>query len=308
MAGLFPKNGVSAGSAINANDPDVTEGCEPLFYANKCNTKFDAAQANAVMSELLGGINVMKSYECDRTDNLRRTFELLRNMCMQTTRPFNGPSNSYFAGCFDGHTGKIPVDAFIDGLITPPGEGYSICSLPVKEEMNSEDTVGACTSQLDKQIPAPILSQFFNAGKKMGPSSFLIGEYMGSFSDFLLTATQAFIPVSDLDVFFIHDLRTPTGGQNSRDPTPFDLGGRSRAQFFSISNSNSDRDLERIWKYGQIYPCFRAQNHQTTSPTHAFYLMNSSGACIQVPNSTGTSIMMSSASDPIHFYRGTILD
>lgn len=309
MVGLFPKVGVSSDSAINANEPEVTGGCEAVFYPNKCRVAFDAAQANAVMSELLGGINVMKSYECDRTDNLHRTFELLRNMCVQPTRPFTGLAGNFFAGCFDGHSGKVPAAAFLDGLIGDGGGDFSICGLPTKDTLLSTDAIAGCVSASDKKIPMDVLETFLNSGRPDGPSGFLIGQYMGTLQDFRANPNASFsvIPLTGLNCFFLHDKRSPTGGQNPQNPGQLMVFGQEITPGLRNMTQGDTQTLDE-WRYGTIFPFFIAQNHLNPNPQPWWYVVNKSGFAVRLSN--GGTLANTTANPPsadVDVYAGSIL-
>jgi len=71
---VFPDNGVPPGAEADNSlpDPDVVAGCEELWYSTaRCQPRFDPAQANAIIAEILNlimcGNNV---YDCNRLDNL----------------------------------------------------------------------------------------------------------------------------------------------------------------------------------------------------------------------------------------------
>lgn len=80
MSGIFPDSGVTPSQALNSIlNPDVAEGCLPLFYSStRCNPRFDPAAANALMSEFLNVINGAGSeYDCSKLDNLLRAIKAL---------------------------------------------------------------------------------------------------------------------------------------------------------------------------------------------------------------------------------------
>lgn len=74
MAGIFPRGGVPADQTQNGlTNPDVAVGCSELWYAPRCNPKFDPFAANAVMSEIINAVNCADLvYDCNRLDNLSR--------------------------------------------------------------------------------------------------------------------------------------------------------------------------------------------------------------------------------------------
>ena len=73
MAGIFTDAGVAAASARNAQaNPSMVNGCLALYYSTgRCQSRFDPAQANAVMSEIVNLVNCGGTpYDCTRLDNL----------------------------------------------------------------------------------------------------------------------------------------------------------------------------------------------------------------------------------------------
>lgn len=93
MAGIFPSAGVPASQTQNAlTNPDVTVGCAELWYAPRCNPKFDPFAANAVMSEIINAVNCADlDYNCGRLDNLclaiRKIFDIKIVECIVPTFP-----------------------------------------------------------------------------------------------------------------------------------------------------------------------------------------------------------------------------
>lgn len=72
MSGILPNNGVPPGSTTNgAADANLAPGCENLYYAARCNPKFDPFAMNALISEIIHALNYMgRPYDCEVTDNV----------------------------------------------------------------------------------------------------------------------------------------------------------------------------------------------------------------------------------------------
>jgi hypothetical protein len=112
MSGIYPNSGVPASDAKNTVDVPSVAGCAELFYStSRCVPRFDPAQANAVISEML---NVMACasmpYDCNRLDNLCRA---IRSM-LPVLPPFLTTSLDYYVNAatgsdtlYDGTTATI---------------------------------------------------------------------------------------------------------------------------------------------------------------------------------------------------------
>lgn len=79
MTGIMPSAGVPASQTQNAlANPLLTAGCQPTWYAPRCNPKFDPFAANAVLSEIINFVNCCTDnplrYDCTRLDNMCRAF------------------------------------------------------------------------------------------------------------------------------------------------------------------------------------------------------------------------------------------
>lgn len=155
MSGIFPTAGVNFSATLNATDISVTGG-QPLYYAaNLCNPRFDPAQANAVISEIVGvsekaGLNV----NCNRLDNLALGIcEIVdKATCgaglasqAQINAMLANPDTHYVVVCLpNGTPVRVPVSALVadddggggggtptgcpadpDGVIRPIGTTYS---------------------------------------------------------------------------------------------------------------------------------------------------------------------------------------
>lgn len=82
MAGIFPRNGLAPGLDNSGIDLTTTpvSGCEALYYDERCNTKMDPKEANAVLSELVSVFNAAGiTYDCRIFTNLLQA--LLQLIC-----------------------------------------------------------------------------------------------------------------------------------------------------------------------------------------------------------------------------------
>lgn len=72
MAGIMPDGGVAPNQALNTlQNAELTDGCDSLWHRMGCRPIFDAAAANAVISEILNAVNGAGfEYDCTRLDNL----------------------------------------------------------------------------------------------------------------------------------------------------------------------------------------------------------------------------------------------
>ena len=161
MTALFPNAGVAPNKTQNTVTPTVTstEDCPPLFHPMRCTPRFDPAAANAVISELLNAINVVKPYDCTRLDNLAQALRNLFNLC---SLPVNTTpdDDDGLAGCFDGTAGLVTI-ATLRAL-------FSICALPTRNDPDLDDTIGMCVDGVQSQVP--VASVLALAGGGPAPS------------------------------------------------------------------------------------------------------------------------------------------
>lgn len=80
MSGMFPNGGVPANQTQGATtDPAIAPGCTPLWYAPRCNPKFDPFAMNGLMSEI---VEVFKcaghTYDCTLQNNLSQSILALQ--------------------------------------------------------------------------------------------------------------------------------------------------------------------------------------------------------------------------------------
>jgi len=128
MAGLFPKDGFTFSSnTVNAlSSPEITEDCEALWYANRCNARFDPSQANAVISEIINAVNLREiDYDCESLDNLAQAI----NICSIPAALVLPDTDDGIAGCWDGEEGLMPVSALINLICAScaqSGDGVTI--------------------------------------------------------------------------------------------------------------------------------------------------------------------------------------
>lgn len=116
MAGIMPNGGVPPQQATNAlSSPDIiAPGCASLWYAPRCNPKFDPAAANAMISEIINVVACADlDYDCTKLDNL---CVAIRALIAGAASPLcslpiiAAPTvNDYIAGCFGGVAGRITI-------------------------------------------------------------------------------------------------------------------------------------------------------------------------------------------------------
>jgi hypothetical protein len=305
MVGLFPKDGVSKDSALNAAELEVAGLCEALFYANKCNTKFDAGAANAAMSEVLNAINLMIPYDCKKLDNLRTALELIRNLCLQPTRPLS-ISNSFLAGCFGGESGKITIQSLIDAIIGGGGgdEPFTICGLPEKETMLGSDGFGACANSQQRRISLDQLGAFIGGNVAITPTVVSLGEYIGTAQDFQEGPLTARVPIQGRSVMIFQDLR-PDGGD------PGSIAGMTvdAVDVNTYSNGVSGANFG-YREYGQIIPLITAKDPlNPQSSTKRWFAIHKSGHALRLDNSSANlpNFIVRPPSDRIFIYGGSVL-
>lgn len=79
--GIFPRNGVPAPQAAPGALDSADATCNELFYAAKCNPRFDVQSMNTIISEIVSAVNCAGlTYDCDRLDNLCRAIKSLVEM------------------------------------------------------------------------------------------------------------------------------------------------------------------------------------------------------------------------------------
>jgi hypothetical protein len=277
MAGLFPRTGVTKEEASNANDPTVVGGCEVLFYKSRCKPRFDAAQANAVISELGNAINIVKDYECDKLNNLRTAFEYIRNLCNQPTKALN-VDDAYIAGCYAGLSGLVDVQLIIDYIkdLLPTSPGFSICNLPyIDTPLVNTDTIAVCRGTTDNRVSLQRIAQYVGVSQDLttglwfGPT-----EYIGSAQ----SLPNRRIPVTNRTAVLIQDKRATTGGQNPQDPGSIVLNGDD----ILLRGTPQIR-----WQYGGIILLVKAPNYENPAENW-WYRVHESGVSWRLPNSPGT--------------------
>lgn len=144
MAGFFPTAGTDAANTQNAARPVSTEeGCKPLFYRANCAPEFDPIATNALISEIINAINVVKKYDCSRLDNLADAFKYLGNLCnlptlaeLEITAVTNADT---LAGCFSELSGRISIadlrTVILDSML---------CGLPTVSTAKETDFLAGC--------------------------------------------------------------------------------------------------------------------------------------------------------------------
>lgn len=144
MAGFFPTAGTDAANTQNAARPVSTEeGCKPLFYRANCAPEFDPIATNALISEIINAINVVKKYDCSRLDNLADAFKYLGNICNLPTLAELGveavTNTDTLAGCFSELSGRITIadlrTVILDSML---------CGLPTVSTAKETDFLAGC--------------------------------------------------------------------------------------------------------------------------------------------------------------------
>lgn len=144
MAGIFPVGGIAAGGTLNAASPVVTdEGCLPLYHRVGCVPQFDPAAANALISEIINAINVVKSYDCSRLDNLADAFKYLGDLCNLPTLAELGieqvTNADTLAGCFSDLSGRITIEDLRTVILN-----NLLCGLPTVTTAKETDFLAGC--------------------------------------------------------------------------------------------------------------------------------------------------------------------
>lgn len=146
MAGIYVNAGAAPGNTVGG--VTVPSTCDPLFYRNGCNPRFDPIATNNLMSEVLRAINAFgDQYNCESHDNLRNALLKARNLC---GLPVNSPDlDDFIAGCFDGSSGLVPIQQ-LQSL-------FGICNLPSATSPDNDDTLGMCVDGFNAQVPVSAL-------------------------------------------------------------------------------------------------------------------------------------------------------
>lgn len=106
MTGIFVDNGVDATSARNAQrNPQMVDGCAAAYYSTtRCQSRFDPAQANAVISEMVNLVNCAGlSYDCTA----------LNNLCTAVDRIWDNKMFGCMAQTFPDTTGACQVERLV---------------------------------------------------------------------------------------------------------------------------------------------------------------------------------------------------
>lgn len=178
MSGILPDGGIPPENAPNSlprAEGQLAGVCQSLWYAPKCQPRFDPAAANAVISEI---INVMQCanmpYDCTRLDNMCRAIRaMLTDLCGLPTVADPQPTD-FVAGCFSGENGKTLISNLI-------AAGYSICSLgPHDNPILETDKLGGCFSDVDRtmtiaELRALLGGLFFSFPTPLLPNVFIGG-------------------------------------------------------------------------------------------------------------------------------------
>lgn len=151
MAGIFPVGGTQAGNTLNGASPVKTvEGCDPLYHRIGCVPQFDPVAANALISEVINAINVVKDYDCSRLDNLAQAFQYLGNLCNLPTLAeleIDAVANSdTLAGCFSDLSGRISIEELRTVILDS-----MLCGLPTVTTARETDFLAGCFANAQGQ-------------------------------------------------------------------------------------------------------------------------------------------------------------
>ena len=81
MSGVFPHNGVTtlaASGSLTIPAEDLANGCEAMWYATSCSTRFDPVAQNAMISEIVAIATLLNegdTYDCTKVTNARDAIE-----------------------------------------------------------------------------------------------------------------------------------------------------------------------------------------------------------------------------------------
>lgn len=144
MAGIFPQGGTLAGNTKNGADPVQTvEGCIPLFYRDNCVPVFDPVATNALISEVINAVNLVKAYDCSRLDNLADAFKYIGNLCNLPTVAELGieeiTNADTLAGCFSSLSGRISIEDLRTVILDS-----MLCGLPTVSTAKNTDFLAGC--------------------------------------------------------------------------------------------------------------------------------------------------------------------
>jgi hypothetical protein len=112
MAGIFPSGGTDPGNTQGAQiGVKIVALCKALFYRSNCNPRFDPVATNAMISELANAINLLRTYDCNRLDNLALVLQAIRNASgLDLKEP---DANDTIQGVYDGAAGLATVASIL---------------------------------------------------------------------------------------------------------------------------------------------------------------------------------------------------
>lgn len=163
MAGFFPTAGTDAANTQNAARPVSTEeGCKPLFYRANCAPEFDPIATNALISEIINAINIVKTYDCSRLDNLAQAFKYLGNLCNLPTLAeleISAVTNEdTLAGCFSDLSGRISIEDLRTVILDS-----MLCGLPTVTTAKETDFIAGCFDGKEGKVPFSVLRGFLSS-------------------------------------------------------------------------------------------------------------------------------------------------
>jgi hypothetical protein len=285
MAGLFPKDGVSPSSTINAINPTVVAGCEVLFHGSYCDPRFNPAAANAMISEITNAVNLVKAYDCNRLDNLSSV--VTNDLCTYPEVAFT-PEDAYLAGCFAGVSGKINFLDLVNYIVgqVPVVPGFNICQLPVLNDVMDADMFGACIDEEDSKISAIDIKNML-VSNTFGARMWIMGNQVGS-----LQSLNAAFPTNGRKAFFMQDLR---GAGPQDDPGQLSMMGTK------IDRLDGPGLPTLGWEYGTIWLMLYIES------AGAWFRVHKTSMSWGIPNSGAPVLTFSQNSAQVFIYDATPL-
>jgi hypothetical protein len=204
MTAIFPDSGVPPANAKNSlPDPD-TQNCNELWYdTGRCQPRFDPAQANAVIAELVNTINGAECvYNCDSLAQLNQAvkYHIQRGL----------PVGSYLAqGPFDYYCALDPALTRYNDFLT----------LVIVPNVNNQ---GAVRIDCSNRGMVPVLR---NDGRQLESSDLraerpeIISYWNGNFYVVGLVQSQTLIITGEVDLWIRTDGNDTTGDGSANDPT-----------------------------------------------------------------------------------------
>ena len=222
MAGIYVNAGAAPGNTVGG--VTVPSTCDPLFYRNGCNPRFDPIATNNLISEVLRAVTAFGDpYNCESQDNLRNAILKARNLCgLPTIAP---DLDDFVAGCFDGVSGLAPIQQL--------QQLFGICNLSVASNPDNDDTVGMCVDGFNSQVPVSALRDLILG--QMPTQGVLTGWSQGG--QFFATDNGAYADLTGRDAFFF----APSGEQAAGWNSQWDVGNVKLDHYVNVGET--DRNL-----------------------------------------------------------------